>query len=248
VTQLLDYGCGHAGFAVAAATELGLKVHGCDINADLIDDLRGRYGPSINFFTVSDSEPRLPLEDGQVSTVTCCDALEHMPAALRVTALREMRRVLADDGVLVVTTPHKGLLSAADPQNVKYHFPRIHRFVYTAFKGRDKYERRYGGQRFGGFSSGARRHAHFSARQLSEMLREAGFTVEQIRYYTLLYPLVKTVLWFAESAAGRVYGARRLRALCWRVYLWDADLEPGRLSSSIGIRARKSDRVSFQQR
>lgn len=240
VTQLLDYGCGQAKFAIAAATELGLKVHACDINADLIHDLKGRNGASIDFFAVSDSEPTLPLEDGQVSTVTCCDVLEHMPPASRVPALREMRRVLADDGALVVTTPHKGLLSAVDPQNAKYYFPRTHKLVFSLFKGRDKYQRRYGGQRFDNLPRSARQHAHFSARELSEMLTAAGFRVEEVRYYTLIYPLVKTLLWFAESVAGRVWGADRLTALCWKVYVWDADLEPGKLAGFIGIRARKS--------
>lgn len=240
VTELLDYGCGHAGFAIAAARELGLNVHACDINADLIDELKGRHGENPDFFAVSGSKPRLALEDGQVSAVTCCDALEHMSAESRVTALREMRRVLADDGILVVTTPHKGLLSVADPQNVKYYFPRVHKLAYRLLKGREKYERRYGGQRHSGFSSGVQRHDHFSKGELSEMLTAAGFQVEEVRYYTLFYPLIKALLWFAESAVGRVYGARRLKALCWDLYFWDADFEPGRIASSIGIRARKS--------
>jgi ubiquinone/menaquinone biosynthesis C-methylase UbiE len=240
VTQLLDYGCGNAEFALAAATELGLNVHACDIDADLIDDLSDRYGASVGFFAVSDSEPTLPFEDGQVSTVTCCEVLEHMPAASRDTTLRELRRVLAEGGVLIVTTPHKGLLSAADPENAKYYFPRTHRLVFSLLKGRDKYQQRYGGQRFGNFSSGARRHLHFSARELAEILSAAGFRVEEVRYYTLIYPLARTLLWFAESLPGRVWGAARLKALSWAIYVWDADLEPGKLAGSIAIRARKS--------
>jgi ubiquinone/menaquinone biosynthesis C-methylase UbiE len=240
MTQLLDYGCGQAGFAIAAASELGVKVHACDIRADLVARLKDRNGAGVNFFAVSDSDPVLPLEDGQVTAVTCCDVLEHMPPASRAAALREMRRVLSDGGALVVTTPHKGLLSAADPENVKYYFPRAHRLAFSLLKGRDKYQTRYGGERFGNFSSGARRHLHFSTEELSGMLTEAGFRVEEVRYYTLAYPFVKTLLWFAESLAGRVRGARRVRALCWRMYLWDADLEPGKLAGSIGIRATKT--------
>jgi hypothetical protein len=151
-----------------------------------------------------------------------------------------MRRVLADDGALIVTTPHKGLLSAADPENAKYYFPRTHKLVFSLFKGRDKYRTRYGGQRFGNFSSGARRHVHFSTGELSDTLTAAGFRVEEVRYYTLIYPLIRTLLWLAEGLAGRVWGADRVRDLCWTVYTWDADLEPGKLASSIGIRARKS--------
>lgn len=239
LTQLLDYGCGNAELAIGAATELGIEVHACDIDADLIAELDEREGARIHFFAVADSDPALPFEDGQLSTVTCCDVLEHMPAASRLATLREIRRVLADDGVLVVTTPHKGLLSGADPENAKYYFPRAHKLVFSLFNGRDEYEQRYGGQRFGNFSSGARRHVHFSERELSETLSEAGFRTEQVRYFTLIYPLARTALWFAEALAGRAWGSEHLRRLCWAIYVWDADLEPGRLAGSIGIRARK---------
>lgn len=238
LTQILDFGCGPAEFAVPAASELGLTVHACDIDRELIDDLRSRH-TEVNFFAVSECGPVLPLKDGQVSAVTCCDVLEHMPLASRMAALREMRRVLADDGALIVTTPHKGLFSAADPENVKVYFPRLHRRLYTIAKGREKYQRRYGDGRFGNFSSGAERHEHFSTRELSELVSAAGFQVEEVRYFTLVYPFARTLLWIAESLAGRVWGADRLRALCWTMFLWDADLEPGRLAGAIAIRARK---------
>lgn len=172
--------------------------------------------------------------------MTCCDVFEHMPAPLRAAALGEMRRVLADGGRLVVTTPHQGLLSLLDPENVRHYFPRVHKLVFSLVKGREKYRLRYGGQRFGNFSPGATQHVHFSERELSDELTAAGFQVEEVRYFTLVYPLVKTVLWFAESLAGRVWGADRVRALCWRIYTWDSDFEAGKLAGCIGIRARKA--------
>jgi hypothetical protein len=156
-----------------------------------------------------------------------------------------MRRVLDDGGALIVTTPHKGISAPFDPENVKYYFPRVHRLVFTALKGREKYASRYGGERFGNFSSGAMRHLHFSRRELSGMLEQAGFEVEQVRFYTLVWPFVKTLLWFAESLARRVRAARPLAELCWKAYVWDADLEPGRLGGSIAVRARKRAGASF---
>jgi ubiquinone/menaquinone biosynthesis C-methylase UbiE len=242
VGQLLDYGCGNAEFALAIKRELGIGVHACDIDGELIERLREAHGDEVDFFTVSDTDPKLSLGDGQVSAVTCCDVLEHMPEPLRLAALEEMRRVLADDGALIVTTPHKGIFSALDPENAKYYFPRAHRLIFTALKGKEKYRLRYGGERFGNFSAGAMRHVHFSAAELSEILHASGFEVDEVRYFTLIYPFIKTLLWFAESLAGRVWGADRLTALCWKVYIWDADLEPGRLAGSIGIRAVKRAR------
>jgi ubiquinone/menaquinone biosynthesis C-methylase UbiE len=240
ISPLLDYGCGTAEFALAFARERGVEVHACDIDEVLVERLREQHGGEAHFFAVSDEAPRLELADGQVAVVTCCDVLEHMPPQLRISALTEMRRVLADDGSLIVTTPHRGLFSLLDPENVKYHFPRAHRLIFTLLKGREEYGRRFAGERFGNFSRGAARHVHFSAEELRETLAEAGFTVEEVRYFTLVYPFAKTLLWFAESAAGRVPGARRLTAIAWRIYIWDADLEPGPLAGSIGLRASKA--------
>ena len=238
VTLLLDYGCGQAQFAIAAASELGLTVYACDSDPAAVQALRSDHGDVVDFFTISESAPKLPFEDRQVSAVICCDVLEHMTPKGRIAALCEMRRVLADDGAIVITTPHKGLLSPLDPENAKYHFPRAHRLAYKLVKGRRKYEMRYGGERFGNFSTGTRRHEHFSTRELSLLLAQAGLEVEEARYFTLIYPIVRVALWVVESLAAHVRGLDRLKDLLWRLYRWDADLEPGRLAFCVGIRAR----------
>jgi hypothetical protein len=116
----------------------------------------------------------------------------------------------------------------------------LHKRLYILAKGKQKYERSYGGTSFGNFSSGAQRHVHFSKRELSEVLATAGFRVDDVRYFMLFYPLIRPLLWVAESLAGRVWGASYLRALLWRAYVWDADLEPGRLAFVIAIRARRA--------
>jgi ubiquinone/menaquinone biosynthesis C-methylase UbiE len=236
--EVLDYGCGNAALALALAEEFGLTVHAGDVDSGLIARLRTEHGETVDFFALGEDDPRLPLADASISAATCCDVLEHMPAPLRLAALREIRRVLRPDGVLVVTTPHKGLLAVADPENFKFRFPRLHRAAYSLVNGRERYERTYGGEHFGNFSAGHEFHVHFSAAELAELLARAGFAVDQVRYYRLFYPLVRAALWFSEALVGRLPGASRLRSACWRLYRWDAGLEPGRLANDIAIRAR----------
>jgi ubiquinone/menaquinone biosynthesis C-methylase UbiE len=244
-SSLLDYGCGDGNFATNVAGSLGIAVDACDINPTLIAKAEGR--PGVRAHLISAEAPCLPIDNGQLDAVTCCDVIEHMGDDVRRMALAEMHRVLTDGGVLVVSTPHKGLLSFADPENVKFHVPRLHRAIYRAFKGREIYERRYGAN-YGNYSGGGvQRHRHFSAGELTQILGEAGFQVETVRYFTLLYPIARIALWTAEGVRHRLASSSRLLdricnrlvRMCWRVYRWDSDLECGRASDSIAVRARK---------
>jgi SAM-dependent methyltransferase len=63
--------------------------------------------------SIQAASERLPIADGSASVVCLLDVIEHL--ADPVPTLREVRRVLAEDGRLVVTVPaHRWLWSAAD--------------------------------------------------------------------------------------------------------------------------------------
>jgi SAM-dependent methyltransferase len=235
---MLDYGCGNAEFAAAVAQRLGIVVEACDIDPQAVAEANVK--PRVRAFPISARPPSLPLGDRQLASVTCCDVLEHMGEGIRGAALAEINRVLADDGVLILTTPHKGLFAFADPENFKFHAPRLHRLVYKACKSRELYERNYGGEQLGNYSGGGERHRHFSAGELRAILGAAGFEIERIRYFTLLYPFLRAALWSAEGLRRRTALAKPLLALCWRLYIWDSDLECGRAACSIAVRARKT--------
>jgi SAM-dependent methyltransferase len=239
--SLLDYGCGNGELASAVAQSTGIVVDACDINPQAVEEA-GRK-PGVRAFLISGRPPSLPLESGRLAAVTCCDVVEHMSEDVRRAALAEINRVLGEDGVLILTTPHKGLFSFADPENFKFHAPRLHRIVYQAFKSRELYARDYGGDRLGNYSGGAERHRHFSAEDLRGILREAGFEIEATRYFTLLYPFARVALWIVEGLRRRTSLAKPLLALCWRLYIWDSDLESGRAACSIAVRARKTSDV-----
>lgn len=242
---MLDYGCGNAEFASAIAQRQGIIVEACDINPQAVREADVK--PGVRAFPISEHPPSLPLQDGLLAAVTCCDVLEHMDEEIRRTALAEIHRVLNTDGVLVLTTPHKGLLSFADPENFKFHAPRLHRIAYEALKSREIYERNYGGDRLGNYSGEAERHRHFSTGQLRTILGEAGFEIERVRYFTLLYPFLRAALWSVEGLRRRTALAKPLLTLCWRLYIWDSDLECGRAACSIAVRARKTRRASSEK-
>lgn len=95
--RLLDVGCSY-GHVVAAASQRGWEAHGVDVSADMVTQGRER-----GLELVQGSLHELPFPDGHFTVVHARHVLEHDLDFF--ASLAEMRRVLADDGLLVVAVP-----------------------------------------------------------------------------------------------------------------------------------------------
>lgn len=115
--RILDAGCG-TGRNLEDLAPRG-EVRGVDMSADAVAFCERRgVGPV-------DQAPleQLPYEDGAFDVVLACDVIEHIPDDER--ALRELRRVTADDGRLLVTVPaYRWLWSGHDES---HHHQRRYR-------------------------------------------------------------------------------------------------------------------------
>jgi SAM-dependent methyltransferase len=95
-----------------------------------------KSGPEIGWHTLDlNAEPRLPFEDGHFAAVTLLAVVEHLDPGSLVKLLREVHRVLAPDGRVVITTPapwSDGLLHAmARLRLVSAEEIEEHVYVYT---------------------------------------------------------------------------------------------------------------------
>ncbi len=120
----------------------------------------------------------LPFDDGAFDSVTILDVLEHVHEQARLLA--ELNRVLKDGGRLVVTVPGRHLFSFLDIGNLKFLFPRLHRWYYCLHHSREDYEYRYVSNPdglIGDISAKKRWHEHFGREKLKMVLTEAGFGV-----------------------------------------------------------------------
>jgi len=98
--RVLDAACGEGyGTAMLAAAGASAAV-GVDIDQPTVDHARERYRLEFERADVA----ALPFEDKSFDLVVSFETLEHVPDAMR--AIAEFRRVLADDGVLVASTPN----------------------------------------------------------------------------------------------------------------------------------------------
>src|SRR5262245_55080128 len=103
-SEVLEVGCGDASFTKNLA-EYSPRVTAIDISMDQIE-LNARAHPEINFLQHDVAEP-FPFKTGTFDVIWCSEVLEHLfdPGF----ALREMHRVMAPGGKLLVTVPYHGV-------------------------------------------------------------------------------------------------------------------------------------------
>ncbi len=89
-----------------------------DLSFSALKSLRQMQGGSL---CVGADALSLPFRTGAFSTVVCSEVIEHMPDDL--AALREMARVMTDEGTLILTFPHRRAYFAIDDRFVR-HFRR----------------------------------------------------------------------------------------------------------------------------
>jgi SAM-dependent methyltransferase len=112
--EVLDAGCG-TGWGTALLAEGGAaRVVGVDRSALAIDHGRAEHGDAVEVRVADICAPDLP--DASFDVVVCFEAIEHVDDPS--SALDHFRRVLRPDGVLVVSTPVKGVYPAGNPFHV----------------------------------------------------------------------------------------------------------------------------------
>lgn len=99
---VLDAACG-TGYGTAALQSCARWVVGVDLDESALAAARRAIDPSKGEILRADAT-RLPFATGHFSMVTSFETLEHLPD--RPAFLREIARVLAPDGVLLLSTPN----------------------------------------------------------------------------------------------------------------------------------------------
>jgi SAM-dependent methyltransferase len=117
--RVLDAGCG-TGYGCALLAEAGAAdVVGIDLAAGPLDSSRPDMPDTVRL-EVADLG-RLPYGEGKFDLVVCFDVVEHLhdPGC----AFDEIVRVLAPDGVLLVSTPNRAVHSPASPHHRHEYLP-----------------------------------------------------------------------------------------------------------------------------
>ena len=116
---VLDIASG-SGYGTKLLAETARKVYGVDVNERSVNYARKNYNAKNIEYKVGNGEA-IPLEDNSVDVVVTFETIEHIENYQQF--MREVRRVLKDDGLAIVSTPND--LEFAEGN----HF-HLHEFVY----------------------------------------------------------------------------------------------------------------------
>jgi len=189
----LDYGCGDFTFARKVVSRVK-DGYGVDVLA------RATSLPDRFQFLQIPISGELTFSDNFFDTISIIEVIEHV--RMERPVLEELARVMKRGGTLVITTPHKGLLTWIDSGNWKVHFPIFHRWIHVfVLRDRENYEKTFGKQRqtelFGDLSGD--RHKHYSVVELADLVPRS-LRICKIR---VSYPGMR--LFWAIGLAGKLF-------------------------------------------
>jgi SAM-dependent methyltransferase len=185
----LDYGCG-GGSLLRRVVDRCSECWGVDVDDEPLQ--RAKQIPRVRVKALASGEP-LPFDDATFDNVSITEVIEHVADERAVLA--DLTRVLRPGGHLLLTTPHRGLLTFLDPANVKFVVPRLHRFVHLLpLRNKTYYDARFGSAR----KTKQNMIADFT---LDQRPWHRHYKYEQIRVLTP--PALETVGWAVYFPAMR---------------------------------------------
>lgn len=101
--NVLDIASG-AGYGSRYLSEFAKDVIGGDISAEAVEYAQNTYQAANLKYEVM-SSTKLPLADNSRDLIVSFETIEHMDEADQLQTVKEYRRVLKDDGILLISTP-----------------------------------------------------------------------------------------------------------------------------------------------
>lgn len=122
--HVLDAACGE-GYGAALLAQFADRVVGVDISEDAVAHARQRYKgfPNLEFETADVT--CLPFPDSSFDRVVSFETLEHLQE--QELLLREFRRVLKPEGLLILSSPDKAVYSDQEGFENEFHVRELYR-------------------------------------------------------------------------------------------------------------------------
>lgn len=184
--RILDLGCGN-GRLYELFKEKTIDYHGIDFSDKLIEIAKKCY-PQFKFH-VADAL-NLPFSANFFDKVFSIAVLHHIPSKeLRLKCLKEIRRVLGPDGVLILSVWNLGNFRK---------FRIIFKYAFLKILGKSKLDFN---DAFIPWGNKLLRYVHcFSKNELKELVEKAGFRIKEIKILKRKKSKESNILLIAEKA------------------------------------------------
>jgi ubiquinone/menaquinone biosynthesis C-methylase UbiE/predicted nucleic acid-binding Zn-ribbon protein len=140
--SVLDLASGE-GYGAALLAKIAQEVIGVDIDPVSVDYAKIQYGHHQNLKFLMGSCDLVPLPDKSVDVVTSFETIEHH--GQHEEMIREIKRVLKQDGVLIISTPNRLTYSDEPNYSNPYHVKELYYDEFVALLSQHfKYVKVYG--------------------------------------------------------------------------------------------------------
>ena len=126
--RVLDAACGE-GYGSAMISAVAKEVVGIDISEEAIENATNKYQRENLRFMMS-SVTDIALDDGSVDVVISFETIEHITEQDQILFLKEIKRVLSSNGILIISSPDRKNYSDIPHFYNKYH---IHELYFEEF-------------------------------------------------------------------------------------------------------------------
>ncbi len=103
---VLDIACGTGYGSDMMARGGAERVVGIDIDAEAVRYAKDQYSAENSTYLCGSAE-KIELPDSYFDVIVSFETIEHLDKEVRTKYLQEMRRVLKDDGLIILSTPNK---------------------------------------------------------------------------------------------------------------------------------------------
>ncbi|MDP4086249.1 MAG: methyltransferase domain-containing protein, partial [Bacillota bacterium] len=124
------------GYGSAIMSSSASEVIGLDIDEETINWATDKYKNYKNYKNVSfimSSIETLPFEDNYFDVVVSFETIEHVPDNVQNSFLKEVKRVLKDDGKLIISTPNKKIYSDQANYCNQFHIKEFYKSEFQDF-------------------------------------------------------------------------------------------------------------------
>ncbi|MDA7676995.1 methyltransferase domain-containing protein [bacterium] len=197
--NVLDYGSRRGDLLIHLSSLFpNTSFVGIDLSVDDVESANRQAVDTANLIFKSIKKGvALPFSDSIFKIVYMIGVLEHIADKSKILA--ELRRVVSDDGFLILGVPGRHFFSFLDMGNFKFVFPWLHKIFVIARHGNEYYKKKFSHNPhglFGDVEVEAGWHYHFTVDELARLLVDSGFKLQFCTGMGFFHRLIINTMYF----------------------------------------------------